>query len=239
LLGGICVGALALGGVLDGGSRHAKSRAAAIPPDGALIKPRAARRVWVVKAGARFRLSSKELTVFGSEPDKPRVLSRAAFRDVPTIPREGSLVKPYGTSLAWVVRRGHRVPLRLAPGADAVVIPRDGLHQIPLPGGGREVSIEVVAPAAVEDGRTFRLAARVRSAAGHPSGSCVFFRIDREGLIVRANVPASKGRCVARVSLQRLRRARYSVHFYGDPGWRTAAAATPYIQVRPPRSSAG
>jgi hypothetical protein len=236
-LGGLLVAgagaALALGGVFDGGGGEAKKRSASLPRDGTLLKARGAPGTYVVQAGAKFVLGPGERSVFfAGEKKKVRVVSNAALQRIPDIPREGSRVKPYLSSLAWGVHNGARRPLRPDDSAGAVTIPKDGLGQIPLRAGGHKTTLRIAeAPLLIHEAQDFRLVAQARSPAGTPRGRCLFFRITRPGLIERANVEARDGRCTAVLRVQNLPSVRYSVHFYGYKGWGSPTASSKRIPV--------
>jgi Protein kinase domain len=233
-LGGIAAGVLALAGVFEDGSGERRSGAsAAVPPDGTFLRARGSPRVHVVKAGAKFVLPRRERTGFGYERRKVRVVSRAALRGVPTIPRTGSLVSSYSNSLVWEVRGGERRLTGAPKGADVATIPSSGLRQIPLTPGRRKTSLVVEAPASVQERSSFHLIARVRSAKGVPTGACLFFRIGANGLKERANTSTRRGRCDAVVDFSGARSVRYLVRFYGDAKWKSSEATTPPIDVQP------
>jgi hypothetical protein len=241
LLGAALVAAGVVGAVVIvdpfGGSDSPQPRrvqaAAPTPADGTVLRVAESSSVYVVKAGARFRVPPGERAVFGYVPEEADEISAAALRDIPEIPREGSLVKPYRSTVVWVVRDGQRRLIGPPAGADLVTIPSTGLRQIPPPAAGRRTTVAVTAPVSVLERRAFSLAALVRSPKGVPTGACVFFRIDRSRLRERANTPTKQGRCEARLRVGGLSRVRYSVHFVGDPGWRGSKSASPPILVVP------
>jgi hypothetical protein len=225
---------LALGVVFDrGSSGQATSHSRSETRAGTLLKARGEPGIYVVKAGAKFLLSHRERSVFfAGERKKIRLVSSATLQRIPDIPRDGSRVEPYGSSLAWLVRKGQRTPVRSPQSSGAVVIPIKGLAQIPLRAGGHRTTLTVTkAPELAKEARKFRLVAQARSPAGTPRGRCLFFRITRPGLIERANVEAQNGRCVAVLTVQNLPSVRYSVHFYGYKGWRSPTASTRRIHV--------
>ena len=231
---GAAAGLLALAGVFGGSSgEQARSRAPSLTRVGTLLKARGEPGIYVVQAGAKFLLSRRERSVFfAGEQRKVRLVSSTTLQRIPVIPREGSRIVPYGSSLAWLVHKGQRSPMRRRRPAGAVVVPAHGLAQIPLRAGGHKTTLTVTeAPELVKEARNFRLVARARSPAGRPRGRCLFFRITRPGLIERANVEAHDGRCVAVVRVQNLPSIRYSVHFYGYRGWRSPTASTRRIHV--------
>ena len=202
-----------------------------VPPDGTVLRLAESSRVYVVKAGARFRVPRGQWAVFGYTPEETREISAAEMREIPEIPREESLVRAYRSTIVWVVRDGQRRLTGPPPGADVATIPSTGLRQIPPPAAGRRTAIAVTAPESVLERRMFSVAAVVRSPKGVPTGACVFFRVDRSRLRERANTPTKRGRCEARIRVGGLRRVRYSVHFVGDPGWRGSKTSTPPILV--------
>ena len=229
------VGIVALASPFGDGDNRQPGRSAGpapIPADGTLLHAPGSSRVYVVKAGAKFSIPRGQRTVFGYTPEETRTISAAALGDIPDIPREGSLVRPYGSTIIWAVEGGQRQLAGPPGGADVAIIPSTGLRQIPGLAGGRKTMVVLVAPSSVQEGRTFRLAARVRSPKGVPGGACVFYRIDRARLRERANTPTRNGRCEARLRVGGRVRVRYSVHFVGDRGWRGSTAATRPIHVQ-------
>jgi hypothetical protein len=228
------VAGLLLAGVLGDAEqprpRPGSSQAVA-PADGTFLESARTGQLHVVKAGARFALGARERAAFGYEPDEARQVSAAALRSIPTVPRDGSLVRAHSGTVVWVVRDGTRRVITPPVGADVVVIPSSGLGQIPLPRGGRQTSVEVAAPSFVTEGRRFVLSAQVRSLKGVPRGRCVVYRVGRARLKERANNPTRGGRCEARLKVGGFDRVRYSVHFVGYRGWRGSTAATPAIPV--------
>ena len=142
-------------------------------------------------------------------------------------------MRPFGSTIVWLVEDGVRRLAGPPRGADVAIIPSTGLRQIPAQAGGRKTVVVLLAPSSVQEGRAFRLAARVRSPKGVPGGACVFYRIERGRLRERANTPTRNGRCEARLRVGGLVRVRYSVHFVGDRGWRGSTASTRPIHVQP------
>jgi Protein kinase domain len=206
---------------------------AVVPSDGTLFRGRRASGLYVVKAGAKFRIPRAERRVFGYGRDAVHVVSRSALGAIPRIPRERSFVKTYRSSVVWQVRHGERSLAAALPGADVAVIPSTGLPQIPTPRGRHKTSIAVSAPSSVREASFFHLRATVSSRRGVPRGACVFLRIGRHSLKERANTPTHHGRCEAIVAVKRLTQVRYLGRFIGDRHWRDSSATTPVIQVIP------
>jgi Protein kinase domain len=227
---GLAMGVLALTGAFDGGS---ESRSA-LTREGTVLKAQGNPGIYVVKAGAKFLTTPEEREAFfAGERPKIHLVSSATLDRIPNIPRDGARLKAYKLPIVWVVRDGHRTPVRPIDESGAVTVPRNGLDQVPLRPTGHQTTLTVRGPSRVKEDQNFRLAARARSPAGVPRGLCVFFRIDPEGLTSRARVEARRGRCSVTLRVTNLRRVRYSVHFYGYRSWRFPTASTGPIEVQP------
>jgi hypothetical protein len=232
LLAGLVAGTLAVGGVFGGVDETLPKKSA--PPrlvDGTVLQTPGGRRVYVVKGGARFEVPPRQREAFGHDPEAARTVSTAALRGIPLVPRDGTLLRSYRSTLVWVVRRQQREVIAPRPGADVLTVPSTGLLQIPTAPGGRRTSVAITAPLSITEGRKFVLVARVSSPHGVPGGACVFFRIGLGRLKERANTRTHGGRCEARLKFGGRRKVRYSVHFYGRRGWRNSSASTPAIPV--------
>jgi Protein kinase domain len=205
------------------------------PPvdDGMLLRTADGSRPYIVKAGARFAVPPDQRAAFTFEGQDIRTVSTAALRRVPTVPREGSLVRAYRSTLVWRIRGGTRQLVEPSPGADIAIVPSTGLSQIPPVAASRRTRVILNAPAVVFERRRFLLAARVRSPSGVPTGVCVFYRVSPGRRKERANAPAHDGRCSARLKVSGFPRVRYSVSFIGDRGWRASKAVTRPIDVLP------
>jgi hypothetical protein len=205
-----------------------------VPADGTLLQAPGSSKMYVVKAGAKFGVPRGQRAVFGYPAEDARSISSAALREIPNVPREGSLIRAYRSTVVWKMQAGQRRLGRKPPGVDAVTIPSTGLRQIPRWAGGHRTTIVVAAPSTVTERRFFVLAAQVRSPNGVPVGACVFYRLGRSGRTERGNTATNHGRCEKRLNVGGLRRVRYSVHFIGDRGWRASKTVTPPIRVLPP-----
>jgi hypothetical protein len=87
-------------------------------------------------------------------------------------------------------------------------------------------------PNALNRGRRFELAARIRSRYGTPVGKCFFYRV-RSGRVTRIATTATRsGRCTAHVRVTRLGWVRHSVRFVGSAGWNNSAARSGRTLVR-------
>jgi hypothetical protein len=227
------VAALALA-LSDVGDDGAPPRGLApVPRDGEILLAGQASSVYVVKGGARFLVPDEQRAAFGYDPEDVRRISRATLRLIPSVPRDGSLVRPFRSSLVWRVRAGQRRLVRPPAGADVAIIPSTGLRQIPPAPAHRRTQVRMEAPELIQEARRFSLVARVTSRGGQPQGVCVFYRLGFARLLERASVPLRDGGCTASLKVGGVPRARYSVHFVGYPGWRGSAAATPQIPVVP------
>jgi predicted Ser/Thr protein kinase len=233
LLAGVVAGVLAAGGMLGGADEAEKSSVPSLA-DGTILQTQGGRNVYVMKGGARFGVPPRQRAAFGYDPDTAPTLSRPALRSIPLVPRDGTLLRSFQSTLVWVVRGQQRQIAAPRPGADVLTVPSTGLLQIPTPLAGRRTSVAITAPASITEGRKFVLSARVRSPNGVPTGACLFFRIGLGRLKERANVRSHDGRCEARLKVGGRRKVRYSVHFYGERGWRNSSASTPEIQVALP-----
>jgi serine/threonine protein kinase len=201
--------------------------------NGTLLTTGNGSKPYIVKAGARFAVPSDQRAAFSFQGQDVRNVSTAALRRVPTIPREGSLVRAYRSTLVWRIRDGTRQVIEPPPGADIAIIPSTGLGQIPAAPGSRRTQVTVKGPSFVFEHRRFLLTARVRSPSGVPTGVCVFYRVSPGRRKERANTPTSDGRCSARLKVSGFEQVRYSVGFIGDRGWRSSKVATPFIDVLP------
>ena len=229
---GAAAGLLALGGAFEG--THDKARRQALMSEGTLLKARGNPGIYVVKAGAKFLTTRQERAAFfAGEGRKLHLVSSATLARIPDVPREGSRLEAFGVPLVWVVRHGHRTPVRPTEDGGAVTVPRKGLDQVPLRPTGHKTTLMVTAPRHIKEDQDFRLAAMARSRAGVPRGVCIFFRIDPEGPIARTRVEARHGHCSAIFRVTNRRRVRYSVHFYGYRGWRFPTASSERILVEP------
>jgi hypothetical protein len=202
-----------------------------IPPDGSLIQPRETDAIYVMKAGAKFRVPPRQRTAFGYERRGIRTVTGAELRRIPDVPRDDSLVRAYRSTLVWRVRGGKRHLTRPPPGADVAIVPSTGLQQVPVFPGGRRTSVSLAAPSFIQEARPFNLVAHVISRRGVPTGACVFYRIGATRLKERANTPVDNGTCTARLRVSGFASVRYSVHFVGHRGWSGSAAATAPIEV--------
>jgi hypothetical protein len=198
--------------------------------DGALLETTRG-RPYVIKAGARFAVPPGERAAFSVPGERARVVSARTLRRIPTMPREGSLLRAYRSTVIWTVRDRARRLIEVAPGADFAVVPSTGLAQIPVAEGRRRTQLSVRAPSFVLVGRRFELRARVRSRSGIPTGTCVFYRVSPGRPKERANTPTQDGRCAARLKVSRYEQVQYSVKFIGNQGWHSSTAATPPIDV--------
>lgn len=221
---------LALGGVFgSGGSGDAKRSAAVDPTSAPFLQARGGHTIYVVKAGAKFELPGGERSAFGYKPRSVLQISSAELRKVPNIPREGSVVKSYGSTITWGIADRQRV-ITTPRGRDVAVLPSKGLDQIPVARGGRTTSIKLLFPSVVSEGQPFYLRGRVSANKGTPKGACVFYRIANPP-VERANTPTNGGRCKAQIRITGVSQVRYSMHFLGARGWRTSKTSTPAIQV--------
>jgi serine/threonine protein kinase len=232
----ILVAAAAAGALLalSGSDEPEREPSKRSPPsftDGTLLTTTGGSRHYVVKAGAIFAVPPDERAAFRFEGQKVRSISAAALRRVPRIPREGSLVRAYRSTVVWSVRGRTRRLIELAPGADVVVVPSTGIAQIPPASGRRRTQVIVAAPTFVLEHRRFVLSARVRSPSGIPTGTCVFYRVSPGRRKERANTPVQDGRCAARLKVSGFEEVRYSVSFIGDRGWRASKDVTRPIDV--------
>jgi hypothetical protein len=188
-------------------------------------------RPYVIKAGARFAVPPGERAAFSVQGEPARVVSARTLRRIPTMPREGSLVRAYRSTVVWNVRDRTRRLIEAAAAADLVVVPSTGLAQIPVAEGRRRTELTVRAPSFVLVRRRFELRARVRSRSGIPAGTCVFYRVSPGRPKERANTPTQDGRCAARLKVGRYEQVRYSVRFIGYEGWHSSTDVTPPIDV--------
>jgi Protein kinase domain len=228
--------ALAAAIVEDGGAPAGDSvdRPAPLPQDGELLRAQGGETVWVMKAGAKFPLNPDERRAFSYRSDAVHEVRREELLEIPSVPRDGTLVRSQRSTVVWAIRGGTRHLAAPPAGADVTVIPRLGLPQIPLPTGGRMTSVTVDAPAFIVKGQSLRLSARVHGRAGEePRGRCLFYRLTPTGLEERANTPTRAGACTADLRVSRLGRVRYSVHFIGRRGWRPSQATARSIRVLP------
>jgi serine/threonine protein kinase len=198
--------------------------------DGALLETTQGRS-YVIKAGARFAVPPGERAAFSVSGERARVVSARALRRIPTMPREGSLIRAYRSTVVFSVHDRTRQLIEAAAGADLAVVPSTGLAQIPVAEGRRRTQLTVRAPSFVLVGRRFDIRARVRSRSGIPTGTCVFYRVSPGRPKERANTPTQDGRCAARLKVGRYERVRYSVRFIGYQGWHSSTDATPPIDV--------
>ena len=236
---GVVAAAIAIGvaavllveGVSSGGHRRATGAAAAVPPEGTLVKAHHGSRLYVVKARAKFAIPRAERSLFGYGRESVRAMSKRALRSIPNVPPDGSLLRAYGSTLFWLVRHRERTVTQAPLGADVAIVPSTGLRQIPEPQGGPKTSLTVSAPGVIKETKPFHLTATVRSRSGVPHGACVFLRIAPRGLIERENMATQHGRCDAVLNVSGLRRVRYLIRFFGGPRWRDSHAATPVIPV--------
>jgi hypothetical protein len=201
--------------------------------DGTLLTTTSGSRRYVVKAGAIFAVPPDERAAFRYEDQQVRTVSPASLRRFPRIPREGSIIRAYRSTVVWNVRGRTRRLIEPAPGADVIVVPSTGIAQIPPVSGRRRTQVTVVAPTFVLERRRFVVSARVRSPSGIPTGTCVFYRVSPGRRKERGNTPTQDGRCAARLKVSGFEQVRYSVTFIGDRGWRTSTAATRPIDVVP------
>jgi protein kinase-like protein len=201
--------------------------------DGTLLRTADGSRPYIVKAGARFAVPPDQRGAFSFDGQAVRTVSTAALRRVPTVPREGSLIRAYRSTLVWRVRGGTRQLVEPPPGADIAIVPSTGLTQIPPAAGRRRTQVTLRAPPVVFERRRFVLAARVRSPSGVPTGVCVFYRVSPGRRKERANTPTQDGQCSARLKVSGFPQVRYSVNFIGDRGWGASEAGTRPIDVLP------
>ena len=214
-----------------------RTAAPAAPPsfsDGTLLQAPGATRPYVIKRGARFAVPPDERPAFSVDGQEVRAVSRATLRRVPLVPPDGTLLRPYRSSLVWLVEDGTRQHTEPPPGADIAIIPSTGLSQIPPVPSGRQTKVTINAPEFVLEHRRFVLSARVRSPSGIPTGTCVFYRVTPGRRKERANAPSHDGRCATRIKFGGAEQVRYSVEFIGDPGWRASSAVTRPIDVFTP-----
>jgi hypothetical protein len=232
----VVAGAVAAAIIALGGSdtQEPPSRASSAAfADGTLLTTPARRNPYIVKAGARFPVPASERAAFAVPDQQVRTVSAMALRRVPTVPREGSLIRAYRSTLVWRIRQGERQLTDAPPGADIAVVPSTGLGQIAAAEGRRRTRVTLSSPSIVQERRRFTLAARVRSPSGIPTGACVFYRISPGRRKERANAPTLNGSCAARLKVSGFDQVRYSVHFIGDRGWRWSTASTHPIEVLP------
>jgi hypothetical protein len=231
----IAAGAAAAGLALRGSDEQQRSPSRPSRPfdNGTLLTTTSGPRPYIVKAGARFAVPSDQRAAFSFQGQEVRNISTAALRRVPTIPREGSLVRAYRSTLVWRIRDGTRQLIEPPPGVDIAIIPSTGLGQIPAAPGSRRTQVTVKGPSIVFEHRRFLLTARVRSPSGVPTGVCVFYRVSPGRRKERANTPTQDGRCSARLKVSGFEKVRYSVGFIGDRGWRSSESATRAIDVLP------
>ena len=223
--------------ILGDSDEPQRTAAPAAPPsfsDGTLLTMAGAARPYVIKRGARFAVPPDERPAFAVDGQEVRRVSRATLRRVPLVPRDGTLLRPYRSSLVWLVEDGTRQLTQPPPGADIAIIPSTGLRQIPPVPSGRRTKVTINAPAFVLEHRRFVLSARVRSPSGIPTGTCVFYRVSPGRRKERANAPAHDGRCATRIKFGGAEQVRYSVEFIGDPGWSASSGVTRPIDVLVP-----
>lgn len=230
--GGLAVG-LALTGAF-GGQDPAPVRSHHVlgtPADGTLLRVRGGGPVYVVKAGARFPVPHGELPRFGYSRDDVETVSAARLRQIPKLPREGALVRAYGSSVIWVVRRGKRRLTSSPGGVDIAVMPSTGLRQVPAVVYRRETKIGLAAPPIVIDGRFFHIFMKVSSSHGTPRGACVVYRVTNGQRQERSNTATHGGLCNARLRVSGLTSVQYTLRFIGARGWRSSAASTGPVPV--------
>jgi len=200
--------------------------------DGALLQTAGGARLYVVKAGARFRVPRGERAAF-NVGGRPQEVSLRTVRRIPVVPREGALIRAYRASLVWRIHNGARELAEPPPGADIAIVPSSGLAQIPAPPGGRRTQVAITAPSFVVEHHRFVISAHVRSTSGIPTGICLVYRVSPGRRKERGNAPVEQGGCGVRLKVSGFDQVRYSVVFVGDPGWRSSRALTRSIVVVP------
>jgi hypothetical protein len=231
---GLAVG-LALTGAFGGsdtGSR-ATHRGAPVPEDGSLLRVRGGKRIYVVKAAARFPVPHSELSGFGYSPGQVQPVSAARLAHIPTVPADGKLLRAFGSSLVWKVRRGKRLLTSAPGGLDVAVMPTTGLRQIRTPVYHRKTKIALVAPPIVIDKRFFHIFMKVTSPSGKPAGACVVYREQGGQRQERSNTSVQGGLCTARIRVSGASKVEYVLRFIGAPGWRSSSTSTGPIPVIP------
>jgi hypothetical protein len=232
--GGLAVG-LALTGAFGGSDTGtpASHHAPTVPADGSLLRVEGGKRIYVVKAGARFPVPRNELSGFGYSPGNVRPVSAARLAAIPEIPADGKLVRSFGSSVKWEIHNGKRELATAPPGADVAVMPSTGLRQIPAPVYHRRTRIALVAPPIVVDRRFFHIFMKVTSPSGKPKGACVVYRELSGTREERSNTPVQGGLCTARIRVSGATKVEYLLRFIGDRGWRGSTTTTGPIAVTP------
>ncbi len=203
------------------------------PDDGTLLRVRGGRRVYVIKAGARFPVPHSELPRFGYSREGVETVSAARLRQIPKLPREGALVRAYGSSVIWLVRHGKRELTTAPGGVDIAVMPSTGLRQVPAAAYHRKTKIGLAAPPIVIDRRFFHIFMKVSSRHGTPKGACVVYRVTNGRRQERSNTGTHGGLCNARLRISGVTSVQYTLRFIGARGWRSSSASTGPIPVHP------